>query len=599
MERAAAVRYQPTDKPPAPLAFGLGLQQAALCVAGIVLTPAIVVRAAGGSEAYLSWAVFAALVVSGVTTVLQSVRLGPIGAGYPLLMGTSAVFIAVSIAALADGGPGLLATLVLCSAASQFVLAARLAWLRRVITPTVAGTVIMLIAVTVMPIIFDMLKDVPADAAPSAGPVSAGATLLLIVGLAMRAKGWLRLWVPVIGLVAGCGVGAAYGLYDFERVAEASWIGLPDASQWPAPDLRFGPAFWTLLPMFLLATWIGAIETVGDATAVQDVSWRHSRATDYREVQGAVAADGIGNALSGLAGTVPNTTYSSSIAVTELTGIAARTVGIWIGVVFIALAFLPKAAALLLAMPAPVVAAFVTVLLAMLFVLGMRMVVRDGVDYRASVVVGVSFWVGVGFQQQVIFGDQLHGLLGDALGNGMASGGLTAILLTLLMQVARGRRAKVEVALAKESLPAIHECLRGFAGKRGWSETAADRLRAVAEEAMLSLVGAADAERPGSEDEGAQPGKRLVLTAWGDGKEAELEFRAAPGQRNLEDLLAVLSNSPGEAVERELSLRLLRHHAAAVRHQQYHSMDILTVRVDVAGRSEAGGAGVPQEADSH
>ena len=581
MERATAVRYQPTDTPPTPLAFGLGLQQAALCVAGIVLTPAIVVRAAGGSEAYLSWAVFAALVVSGVTTVLQSVRLGPIGAGYPLLMGTSAVFIAVSIAALADGGPGLLATLVLCSALTQFALAARLAWLRRVITPTVAGTVIMLIAVTVMPIIFDMLKDIPADAAPSAGPVSAGATLLIIVGLAMRAKGWLRLWVPVIGLVGGCAVGAAYGLYDFQRVAEASWFGVPDASHWPTPDLSFGPAFWALLPMFLLATWIGAIETVGDATAVQDVSWRHPRATDYREVQGAVAADGIGNALSGLAGTVPNTTYSSSIAVTELTGIAARTVGIWIGVVFIVLAFLPKAAAVLLAMPAPVVAAFVTVLLAMLFVLGMRMVVRDGVDYRTSVVVGVSFWVGVGFQQQVIFGDQLHGLLGDALGNGMASGGLTAILLTLLMQVARGRRARVEVALAEVSLPAIHEFLSGFAQRRGWGEAGGDRLRAVAEEAVLCLIGAADAQQPGSAAE-PPPRKRLVLTAWGDGKEAELEFRAAPGQRNLEDLLAVLANSPGEAVERELSLRLLRHHAAAVRHQQYHSMDILTLRVEVA-----------------
>ena len=67
----------------------------------MVLTPAIVVRAAGGSEAYLSWAVFAAVAVSGTTTVLQGVRLGRIGAGYVLLMGTSGAFIAVCVAALA------------------------------------------------------------------------------------------------------------------------------------------------------------------------------------------------------------------------------------------------------------------------------------------------------------------------------------------------------------------------------------------------------------------------------------------------------------------------------------------------------------------
>ena len=141
-----SVRYEPDDKPRTALTFGLGLQLAILCLSGIVLTPAIVVRAAGGSETYLAWAVFAAVAVSGVTTVLQAVRVGRIGAGYVLLMGTSGAFIAVSVTALAQGGPAMLTTLVVISALFQFVLAARLSLLRRVLTPTVAGTVIMLIA---------------------------------------------------------------------------------------------------------------------------------------------------------------------------------------------------------------------------------------------------------------------------------------------------------------------------------------------------------------------------------------------------------------------------------------------------------------------
>ena len=76
-------------------------------------------------------------------------------------MGTSGAFIAVSVAALSVGGPGMLATLVLISALFQFLLAARLSWLRRIITPTVAGTVI-------MPIVFDLLKEVPEAVAPAA-----------------------------------------------------------------------------------------------------------------------------------------------------------------------------------------------------------------------------------------------------------------------------------------------------------------------------------------------------------------------------------------------------------------------------------------------
>ena len=129
--RNTAVRYEPEEKPPVLLSLGLGLQLAVLCVAGVVLTPAIVIRVAGGTEAFLSWAVFAALAVSGVTTLVQAVRLGRIGAGYVLLMGTSGAFIAVCITAIAEGGPGMLATLVVASSLFQFGLAARLSLFRR------------------------------------------------------------------------------------------------------------------------------------------------------------------------------------------------------------------------------------------------------------------------------------------------------------------------------------------------------------------------------------------------------------------------------------------------------------------------------------
>ena len=107
----SSVRYQPDERPPEALAFGLGLQMAILQIAGIVLTPAIVIRAAGLGEPYLSWAVFAALIVCGLSTILQANRVGRFGAGHVLLMGTSGAFIAISVAALREGGPALLAVL--------------------------------------------------------------------------------------------------------------------------------------------------------------------------------------------------------------------------------------------------------------------------------------------------------------------------------------------------------------------------------------------------------------------------------------------------------------------------------------------------------
>ncbi len=572
-EAGRHVRYAADEKPPAPLAFGLGLQLAMLTIAGIVLTPSIVIRAGGGSDTYLSWAAFAAVAVCGVTTIVQAVRVGRIGAGYVLLMGTSGAFIAVCIGAMAQGGPALLATLVIISSFFQFALAARLSLVRRIFTPSVAGTVIMLIAVTVMPIIFDMLGKAPEGAPALAAPVSAGVTIAAIVGIALAAKGVWRLWAPVIGVVVGSAAGGAFGIYDFARVAEAAWIGFPEGG-WPGFDLDFGPAFWALLPAFVLVTLVGAIETVGDSIAIQHVSWRERRAVNYRAVEGAVAADGMGNLLSGLFGTIPNTTYSTSISVTELTGVAARRVGVAVGLIFLVLALLPKALAIVLAVPGPVVAAYATVLLAMLFVVGMRIVVQDGIDYRKGIVVGVSFWIGVGFQNGVIFPEYFAEFAGGLLQNGMTAGGAAAIFLTICLEAAKPRRRRMETAFDDSAFPAVSGFLRQFASRNAWSGDTAQRLDAIGEEALATLM-------QGSGERGERRPRRLRLSASRDDGGAILEFIVASGEDgNLEDRIALLGeHTAGTPAEHEISLRLLRHLASSVRHQQYHDTDIVTVHV--------------------
>ncbi len=570
------IRYEADEKPPPLLSFGLGLQLAILILGGIVLTPAIVVRAAGGTEDFLTWAVFAAVMISGATTVLQAVRVGRLGAGYVLAMGTSGAFIAICVAAIAKGGPAMLATLVVVSALFQFALAARLSLFRRILTPTVAGTVIMLIPVTVMPIIFGLLKEVPEGSAASAAPVSALLTLLVIAGIALRATGVLRLWAPVIGVVAGGVTAGFYGIYDTGMVAEASWFGLPEGS-WPGLDLDFGPVFWALLPGFIFVTLVGAIETIGDSVAIQRVSWRRPRAVDFRAVQGAVAADGMGNLLSGIAATVPNTTYSTAVSVTELTGVAARRVGIALGAVIIVVAFIPKALSMVLAIPGPVVAAYITVLLAMLFVLGMKIVVQDGIDYRKGLIAGISFWAGVGFQNGQIFPEYFSGFAGGLLENGMTAGGLVAIGMTLFLELTAPRRRRLQVPFDISELPRIRQFLSEFSSRSGWGDDMTQRLEAAAEETLLTLLQHGEGEAEGT----GELRRRLLLTAHKETGTAFLEFIAAPGEDNLQDRIALLGERAEEThAEREISLRLLRHLASSVHHQQYHDTDIVTIQVE-------------------
>ena len=571
-----SVRYEPNENPSTAITIGSGIQAAMLIVGPVVLTVVIVFRIAGQSDDYLSWGVFGALIVSGITTVLQAARVGRVGAGHVLIMGTSGAFIAVCAAALTKSGPATMASLIVISSLFQFLLAAKLSLLRRIFTPVVSGTVIMLIAVTVMPIIFGSLTDVPEDASSAAAPIAALVTLATVVVLILRAPPTWRLWSPVIGIGVGCIASVPFGIYDAQQILDAPWIGIPFKS-WPGFDVSPGVEFWALLPAFIVVTMVGAIETIGDGVAIQRVSNRRPKATDFRVVQGALNADGVGNFLSGLMGTLPNTTYSTSISLAEVTGIAARRVGIVIGIVFVLLAFFPKFAAVLIAIPSPVAAAYITVLIGLLFIQGMKIIIQDGVDHRKAAIVGLAFWAGVGFQNKWIFPDLLgDGFLGVLLGNGMTSGAIVAIVMMVFLEITAPRRKRLEVPLNSDSLPQIRDFLHQFASRAGWSESQQDRLVLVGEETLTNLIaeGIEDPERSGP--------RTLAIAARSGIGSIELEFVSASEGENIEDQLSYLGETPDIQDDREISYRLLRHYASTVRHQKYHGVDIVTVAVDPA-----------------
>ena len=426
----------------------------------------------------------------------------------------------------------------------------------------------MLIAVTVMPVAFDMLKELPEGVPSTATPLTVVTTLVIMVTIALRGNAVMRLWAPLIGVVAGSILAGFFGLYDTRLIGEAGWIGLPEGN-WPGLNLDFGPVFWGLLPAFIFATLVGAIETIGDGLAIQRVSWRTPRAPDFRAVQGAVAADGVGNLLSGLAGTVPNTTYSTSVSVTELTGVGARRVGIAVGAIFLAVAFLPKALALILAIPGPVVAAYVIVLMAMLFVVGIKLVFQDGMNARNGLICGVSFWIGTGFQAGVIFPEFFSEFAGGMMENGMTAGGLTAVLMTLFIELTAPRRRRLEAEFAVSALPRIQEFLEAFSKRSGWSDAMSGRLQAASEETLLTLLDRQDAGRADKaaaaagraqgrrrRGAGTDRGPRRRQRGGPDGAAGGAEFQPGAGARSV----AAPAARPG----------LVRPPPAIPRHRHHH-----------------------------
>ena len=574
------ILYEPEESCPPLTAAITGFQLAVVMIALVVVPVVIIVRTAGLPHEYLRWAVFASLIVCGVATIFNSLRFGRFGTGHILVIGTAEPAIAICITALMQGGPVMMATLVVLSSVLKFFVAARLSLFRRIITPVVSGTVLMLIAATVILAVFGILTEVPPgkSVSPMAAPLAAVVTLAVIAFMLLRAPRSLQIWSPLIGIVIGSLVSLPFGLYDIELVQRVSWFGggfSPEVrSVWPGFDFTPGFKFWALLPAFLLIMVITSFKAVADTSAIQRVSQRQPRATDFRIIQGGLHINALSNLASGLAGTVPTMTASPSVAMVSLTRVASRSAGVWAGAIFIVMAMVPKTTALLIAVPSPVAAAYIMIIMGLVFIEGVQTVTQDGIDHRKAVVVAVSFWVGMGFQNQAIFADLLTGTWDALLSNSVTSGGLAAALLIGFIELTSSRRRRLEVDLDFSSMPNVDRFLHRFGVERGWDDASIQRLRAVGEETLSIMVLYEDEDTSGGQ-------RRLIINAHVDDNTVELEFLSAAYEvENLEDRLAYLSVEPQVMDEVDISYRLLRYYASSVRHQKFHNMDVITVHVE-------------------
>ena len=153
------------------------------------------------------------------------------------------------------------------------------------------------------------------------------------------------------------------------------------------------------------------------------------------------------------------------------------------------------------------------------------------------------------------------------------AGGFIAILMTLLLELAEAQRSRLMTLFSPYTLSAIRSFLGRFATRNNWDSAMADRLGAVVEETMLSLLQQEETDEKRSR-------RRMQLVAYREDGDAVLELVIAPMEENLQDQLALLGEQTNEiSIEREVSLRLLRHLASSVRHQQFYDTDMVTVRV--------------------
>lgn len=566
MTSDAGVAYEADDRCSLLLTLGMGAQFALILIAPTAITISLLADGAGLGPQQSAWMMFAAVVLSGVGTAMQSLRWGYLGGAHIQLMPVLPSILAAALLAMEAASAATLASLIVVSSLVPLIMAAWLPRLRSVITPMVSGAVLMLLAVSVL---LAMVARLGRDAETAGTEITvAVVTLGVAAVLGLRARGPVRLFSPLITILTGCVVAVSLGLYDTSTVSSAAWFGVPSPHM-PGLDVTPGADFWSLLPMFLIISVATSINALSGNVLIQRVSRNEQRATDFRLVQGSLNSMAAANMLGGLSGTLPLAGAGAlSVAVIKSTGVAARRTGYGAGAVIVAVALVPKAMALLLSVPNAVAAAFVIFVMGTLFVEGMRTAVPDIGQPHTATVLSVSLGLGVALAGTDRVAETVGGALGTMLNDGVTIGTLTAIALTTLLGASLRRRPRLEVAFGMESLGKIHAFLDEVATANGWDEAARLRLRLVGEEVLTSL------------SESRSDARKLALSARSSAAGIELEFMASSASDNLEDRLSDLSSDLGSSVDGSVSLHLLRHFATSVRHRKYRTTDVVNVEVE-------------------
>jgi len=434
--------YALHDRPPLRETLLVALQHVFAVFVGIITPPLIVAEALKLNAADAAYLVSMSLFVSGAATILQTNRLGPIGSGLLSIQGTSFTFIAPIISAagmaMSQGATvqqalGIVFGLCLAGALVVVVISRFIQLAARVITPVVTGTVVTLIGLTLIEVgMISVGGGFAAKADGSFGSLGnlglAGLVIAVILVVNSSRSPRLRMLAVVLGLAAGYVAALLLGKVDMGQFADIPLLVLPE-------PFRFGIGFeWSAFVPFIFMYVITVMESIGDLTATSSLTGQPISGPVYtRRLQGGLLADGISSGIGACLNSFPSTTFAQNNGVIQLTGVGSRHVGTFIGGLLIVLGLLPIVGVLVRALPPAALGGATIIMFAMVAASGIRILSRVTMTRRNTLIISISLGLGLGvtFVPEIV--EALPPLVRNTLHSGIATGGICALLLNLLI----------------------------------------------------------------------------------------------------------------------------------------------------------------------
>ncbi|HDF2343297.1 TPA: purine permease [Morganella morganii] len=443
---ASDLIYQLEDKPPFLQAI-IGAVTHLLAIFVPMVTPALIVGTAlqlsPETNAYL---VSMAMIASGVGTWLQVNRYGMVGSGLLSIQSVNFSFVTVMIAIgtsmRADGVDEelLLSTIFGISFAGAFLVVGSsfiLPYLRRVITPTVSGIVVLMIGLSLIKVgIIDFGGGFSAKSSGTFGDyqnIGVGLLVLLVViGFNCCKSPLLRMGGIAIGLIVGYICALFLGMVDFSQMSKAAFITIPVPFKY---GFSFNFAHFLVVAIIYL---LSVLEAVGDLTATALVSGQKIQGPEFQSrLKGGVMADGLVSVAASAMSSLPLTTFAQNNGVIQMTGVASRHVGKIIAVILVILGLFPGIGWFFTTIPAPVLGGAMTLMFSMIAIAGIRIILSNGLRRRETLIVATSLGLGLGVSYDPAVFHVLPTSLYALAENPICMGGVTAIILNLIIPVSK------------------------------------------------------------------------------------------------------------------------------------------------------------------
>jgi xanthine permease XanP len=463
--KPANLTYGVDETPPNWVSGFLGFQH--LCIVSIAfIFPVIIVNQAGGTLEEADTLVSMSMLAGGIGVILQALKRGPIGSGYlcPQVCGPS--FLSASILAAKTGGISLLLGMTVVAGVTEGIFSRFIHRLRFLFPAEVTGLIVAMVGLTVVKVAMGYFLGLgPDDTEIYREEVLVSVlTLATMVGLNVWSKGKLKLFCILIGMGMGYFLSWLFGLMgadSLEHIQHSSWVSFPLLNHpgWSFDIAMLGPV--------IVATLCSSLKTVGDITTCQKINDAEWKRPDMQNMRGGILADGLGCLSSGLLGGMGQSSSSTNIGLSIATGATSRVIAFVLGGMLMALAFLPKAAAVFTIMPRPVMGATLVFALSFMVVAGIQIVMSRMLDARKTFVMGLSliFGLSVDLVPQAYAG--MHPWIQPLFSSSLSAGAVSAVVLNLIFRIGISQKEVLELTPGASTSRDIFDFLERQGGAWG------------------------------------------------------------------------------------------------------------------------------------